>query len=154
MRDVVLVEKIVELMSLSRAPRGEHTQSCKLAIATQSPSSHDQRVHDWFANPWHLGKRVPEFISGHRRDLGFVRCSARRRDRRPPFQRRLVAEKVALVRNRELLLHVIPPLEDLYFATQNNGKADVPLPGFIHDFAPACDTPLSKWFKQRQLMIV
>jgi hypothetical protein len=34
MRDVVLIQKIVELVSVTRAARSEHTQPCELAIAT------------------------------------------------------------------------------------------------------------------------
>ena len=147
MWDVVLIQKIVELMGIPRAARSEHTQSCKLAIATQPPSSHDQRVHDWFADPWQFGQCPSEFIRGHVQNLGFIRCHSRSRERRCPLQHCHVADEIALVRNREFLLDVIPPLDYLDFATQNNSQPNVPLASFVHHLATLHDTTMSEWFK-------
>jgi hypothetical protein len=58
------------------------------------------------------------------------------------------------VRNRELLFDVIAPLEDLYFAAQNNCKANIALSGFIHDLLPLHEPTFSERFKQRKLVIV
>jgi hypothetical protein len=70
------------------------------------------------------------------------------------LQHRHVADEITLVRNREFLFDVVPSLEDLYFATQNNSQANVPLPGFV-DHVPAFHSPpLSEWLKQRKLMVV
>ena len=70
------------------------------------------------------------------------------------MQHRHITDEIALVRNREFLFDVVPPLEDLYFAAQHNSQPDVPLPGFVHYFSLLRDTAFSKWFKQRKLMIV
>jgi hypothetical protein len=70
------------------------------------------------------------------------------------LQHRHVADEIALVRDRKFLLDVIPPLEDLYFATQNNGQPNVPLASFVHHLATRDGAALSEWFKQRKLMIV
>src|SRR5215472_12083035 len=97
MWDVVLVQKIVELMSVTRAARSNHTQTGKLPIATNPTTSHDQRVHDWFANPWQLGQHAPEFVRRHIKDLGLVRCYARSCERRCALQHRNVADEIPLV---------------------------------------------------------
>jgi hypothetical protein len=70
------------------------------------------------------------------------------------LQHRHITDEIALVGDREFLLDVVPPLEDLYFAAQQNRQADVPLPGFVHYFSLLRDTAFSEWFKERKLMIV
>src|SRR5262245_45128591 len=154
MRDVVLIQKIVELMSVTRTALSKHTQSGKFAIATQAPSSHDQRVHDRFADPWHLRQHAPEFSRGHVQNLGLVRCHARSRERRCPLQHRHVADEITRVPNREFLFDVVPPLEDLYFAAQDNRQANVSLSRLVHYLVTLHDTALSERFKQRELVIV
>src|SRR5262245_48798645 len=154
MQDVVLVQKIVELMSVTPAARSEHTQTGKLVIATQSPSSHDQRVHNWFANPWYFGQDPPEFVRGHVQDLRLGRCHSRSRQRGCALQHSHVADEIALVRDCEFQFDVVPPLEDLYFAAQNNSQTDIPLAGLIHYVSALHEMPLCKWFKQRKLMVV
>src|SRR2546425_11723009 len=49
MRDAILVEKIIELMSIARVAAGQNTHARKFAIATKPPSSHDQRIDDRLA---------------------------------------------------------------------------------------------------------
>jgi hypothetical protein len=154
MWDVVLIQKIVESMSLSLVPRSEHTQSRKLAITAQPPASHDQRFNDWFADPWHLGQHAAEFGCGHIQDFGFLRGHSRSRERRCPLQHRYVSNEIAFVRDCELLFDVVPPLKDLYFAPQNNSQPDIALSRFVHYISSLDDSTLSKWFKQRKLMIV
>jgi hypothetical protein len=63
------------------------------------------------------------------------------------LQHRDVADEIALVRNGEFLFDVVPPLNDLYFAAQNNSQADVPLPGLVHHVPALYDTGLSQWLK-------
>jgi hypothetical protein len=70
------------------------------------------------------------------------------------LQHRHIADEVAFVRNGELLFDIVPPLDDLYFAAQNNGQTDVPLPGFVHHVAALHGTALSQRFEQRKLIIV
>src|SRR5262249_4827526 len=95
-----------------------------------------------------------EFSRRHVQDLGLVRCHSRCRERRRPLQHRHVADETALVRDREFLFYVVPPLDDLYFATQDNSQTDVALPGFVYHLATLHDATLSEWLKQRKLMIV
>jgi hypothetical protein len=70
------------------------------------------------------------------------------------LQHRHVADEIALVRNCEFLFDVVPPLEHLDFAMQNNSQTNIALPGFVHDIIPLHHPTLSEWFKQRKLMIV
>src|SRR5262245_14507517 len=153
-RDVVLVQKIVELMSVTPAARSEHTQTGKLVIATEPTSSHDQRVHNRFTDPWQLGQDAPEFSRGHIKDLGLVRCYARGCERRCALQHRNIANEIPLVRNCEFQFDVVPLLEDLYFAAQNNSQTDVPLPGLVHHVPALRGTAFSQRFEQRKLMVV
>ena len=81
MRDVILIQKIVELMSITRATRSQHAQSRKLAIPANSPAPHNECVDDWFAYPWHLGQHAPEFSRRNVQNLGLVRCHSRGRER-------------------------------------------------------------------------
>src|SRR5437667_5560280 len=154
MRDVVFVQEIVELMSITRAARSEHTQPCKLAIATQPASSHDQRVHDWLADPGQLGQGAPELSRWHVKDFGLVRCYPRCRERRRTLQHRDVADEIALVRDRQFLFDVVALLDHLYFAAQYNRQTEVPLTGFVDHISPLHDTALCQWLKQRKLVVV
>jgi hypothetical protein len=70
------------------------------------------------------------------------------------LQHRHVADEIALVRNSEFLFDIVPLLDDLYFAAQNNSQADVSRPGLVHNVPALHDTALSQWFEQRKLMIV
>src|SRR6476659_10535958 len=153
MRDVVFIQKIIDLMTVPRTARSEHTQSCKFAVPADSASPHDQRVHDWLANPWHAGQHAPEFSGRHVEDLAVVRCHSCGGERRCALQHRHIADEIALVRNGEFLFDVVPSLEDLYFATQNNSQPDVPLPRLIHHVSALDDLTSSEWFEQRKLMI-
>src|SRR5262245_10261428 len=146
MQDVVLIQKIVELMSIAGTARSEHTQSGKLVIATEPTSSHDQRVHDWFANPWQLCEHAPELSRRDMKNLGLVRCYARGRERRCALQHCHVADEIALVCDSEFHFDIIPALEDLYFAAQNNSQTDVALAGFVHDVPTLCGTAFSQRF--------
>jgi nitrate/nitrite-specific signal transduction histidine kinase len=60
MRDVILVEKIVELMSLARATQRDDAQPGKLAVAPEPPPAHDQSAHDRLAQTGQLSERTPQ----------------------------------------------------------------------------------------------
>ena len=61
MRDAVLVEKIIELMSIARVAASQNTHSGKFPIASYSPPSHDQRIDDCLADGGNFRQRSPEF---------------------------------------------------------------------------------------------
>src|SRR5256886_11823837 len=50
MRDAILVEKIIELMSIARVAACQNTHARKFAIATKPAPSHDQRIDDRLAH--------------------------------------------------------------------------------------------------------
>jgi hypothetical protein len=95
-----------------------------------------------------------EFVRGHVKNLGLVRRNSRSREGRCALQHRNVADEIPLVPNCEFHFDVVPPLEDLYFALQNDSQANIALSGFVHDVPALCDTALPERFKQRKLMIV
>src|SRR5262249_20318425 len=107
-----------------------------------------------FANPRHLRQHASEFSRRHVQNLGVVRCYSGSRERRCTLQHRHVSNEIALVRDCEFLFGVVPSLEDLYFAAQNNSKTDVALAGFVHYISALHSPTLSERFKQRKLMIV
>src|SRR5205814_7154948 len=46
-RNMILVEEIVDLISVPRAVQGDNAQAGKLAVAPESLPSHDESAHDW-----------------------------------------------------------------------------------------------------------
>ena len=64
MRNVILVEKIVELTTVARIVHGQDTKARKVSIAVQAAPSHDQSIHDRLADLRHLGKGPPQLSRG------------------------------------------------------------------------------------------
>jgi hypothetical protein len=46
MRNAILVEKIVELMALTRIPQRDNAQPGELAVSHEPPPPHDQSLHN------------------------------------------------------------------------------------------------------------
>src|SRR5713101_6431186 len=60
MRDMILVEKIVELMSLPRATRRDNAQPSELAVTPEPPPQHDKSVNKRLAHTWQFGESAAE----------------------------------------------------------------------------------------------
>ena len=50
MRDAILIEEIIELMSIARIAAGQNTHSREFAIAAEPSPSHDQGIDDCLAH--------------------------------------------------------------------------------------------------------
>src|SRR2546430_9639529 len=85
MRDAILVQKIIELMSIARVAAGQNTHARKFAIATKPASSHDQRIDDRLAYGGKLPHPAPKFGPRQKEELGLLPLySGRTEDRRAP----------------------------------------------------------------------
>ena len=60
MRNVILVEEIVDLMSVAIVRRGQDTEAGELAVTIQSPPPHNERVDDRRADRRYFGQGAPK----------------------------------------------------------------------------------------------
>jgi hypothetical protein len=70
MRNTILVEEIVQLMSKPLIPPGQDTHSSEFAVPADPPASHNQCINDRFADIWNLGQSAPDFGRRHVKYLG------------------------------------------------------------------------------------
>jgi hypothetical protein len=70
MRDAILIEEIIELMSISRVATGQNTHSGEFAIAAQPSSPHDQGIDDCLAHRRNFRQGTPEFGCRNVKNLG------------------------------------------------------------------------------------
>src|SRR5256886_16870746 len=85
MRDAILVEKIIELMSITRVTAGQNTHARKFTIATKPAPSHDQRIDDRLAHGGKLPPRAPKVGRRDEEDLRpFPRDPGRTQERCAP----------------------------------------------------------------------
>src|SRR5882724_842246 len=120
MRDAILVEEIVELMSIARIPVCQNTHPREYAIAAKPAPSHDQGIDDRLAHRRNFRQRTPEFPRRNVKNLGLFRCDACRTEDRCALEHRYVAHEIALTRGSEVIFGAIACLEGIDFAVQNN----------------------------------
>ena len=120
MRDAILVEKIIELMSIARVAAGQNTHSRKFAIAAKPPPSHDQRIDDRLAHGRNFRQRAPKFGRRNEEDLGLFRRDSRRTEDRCALEHRYVAHEITLARGSQVIFGAVARLERFEFAAQNN----------------------------------
>src|SRR4029077_14487971 len=121
MRDAILVEKIIELLSIARVAAGQNTHSRKFAIATKPSPSHDQRIDDRLAYSGNFRQRAPKFGRRNVKYLGLIRFDSGRTEDRRALQHRYVAHEITLARDSEVVFGAVARLVRFEFATQNNG---------------------------------
>ena len=120
MRDAILVEKIIELMSIARVATGQNPHARKFTIATKPAPSHDQRIDDRLAYGGNFRQRAAKFGRRNEKDLGLIRCDSGRTEDRCALQHRYVAHEIPLVRVSEVIFGAVARLESFEFAAQNN----------------------------------
>src|SRR5437867_13385210 len=98
MRNAILVEKIIELMSIARVAAGQNTHSRKFAIATKPPPSRDQRIDDRLAHGGNLRQRAPKFGRRKEEVLGFFPLGPGRTEDRCVLDHRFVPQLITLTR--------------------------------------------------------
>ena len=153
MRDVVLVEKVIELPALARLDLGQNPQTGELLVALQPHPPHDERVHDRLADLRHFGQGASQFRRGDLQHLGFFGFHPGARQRRSPLQHGNVAEKIARTCGRENLFRAVAGFESFELALQHNGERKFALTGFENVIA-ALEFPAgAQRFEQRQLFV-
>src|SRR5207244_12329401 len=80
MRDAILVEKIIELMSIARIATGQDTHPREFAIAAKSTPSHHQRIDDRLANARNFRQRPAKFPGWNMEYFGLNRRECSRTD--------------------------------------------------------------------------
>src|SRR6266567_5567821 len=101
MRNTILVEKIVELMSLARIPQRDNAQSGELTVAHQPPPAHDQSINYRAAHTRQFSERAPDLDRRDFQNFGFFRLHARGGQRGGALQHRDVPDKVTLLSSGE-----------------------------------------------------
>ena len=120
MRNAILIEKIIKLMSIARVAAGQNTHARKFAIATKPPSSHDQCIDDGLAYGGNFRQRAPKFGRGNEEDFGLIRCDSGRTEDRRALEHRYVAHELTLARVSQVIFGAVAGLERFEFAAQNN----------------------------------
>src|SRR5436190_15133989 len=82
MRDVILVEEIIELTALARAILGDYAEAGKVLVPLQPSAPHDECLDDRLTDARQFSKRLSETIRGHFQDFAFVGFAARAAQRR------------------------------------------------------------------------
>src|SRR6266700_7434055 len=95
-RNAILVEEIIELMSIARVAAGQNTHARKFAIAAKPAPSHDQRIDDCLAHGGNLRQRAPKFGRRNEEDLGLFRRDSGRTEDRCALEHRYVAHEITL----------------------------------------------------------
>src|SRR5207248_4726110 len=85
MRDAILVEEIIELMSIARIAVCQNTHSREFAIAAEPTPSHDQGIDDCFAHGRNFRQSAPKFCGRNVEYLCLVRCDSGRTEDRVPW---------------------------------------------------------------------
>ena len=62
MRDMIFVEKIIELMAFACAAGRKNAQPGKFRIASQSAATHNECIDNGRADTGQFGERAPKFI--------------------------------------------------------------------------------------------
>src|SRR5260221_14496921 len=77
MGNVILVEKIVELVAVSQTILCKNAQPGKLAVALQPLPAHDKRAHDRLAEAGQLHERLANSICRPLQNFALIRLSSR-----------------------------------------------------------------------------
>ena len=122
-RDMVFVEKIVELVAVSRTVLRENAQPGKLAVALQPLPTHDERAHDRLADAGQFRERLAKPVCGHFQNFALIRFASRIGQRRGAHEHRNVPDETARACSREDLLLPVARLEDFQLAAQDHRQA-------------------------------
>ncbi len=109
---MVFIEKIVELVAVSRTVLRENAQPGKLAVALQPLPTHDERAHDRLADAGQLRERLAKPICGHFQNFALIRFASRIGQRRGAHEHRNVPDETARACSREDLLLPVARLKD------------------------------------------
>ncbi len=115
-RDVILVEKIVELAAIiharvvvARGCAAPHEVTWVPLRALLPP--HDESAHDHFTHAWQLGERLPQPHGGHFQNLTFTRFAAHACQRSRAREHPDLTDEIARAGRREDLLLAVARLK-------------------------------------------
>ena len=154
MRDMIFVEKIVELVAVSRTILRENAQPGKLAVALQPLPTHDERAHDRLADARQLGQRLAKPICGHFQIFALIRFASRAGQRRGAREHRNVPDETARACSREDLLLPVARLKDFQLAAQDRRQPEITLARFVYQFAAPHDAARAERFEHGELPII
>src|SRR5260370_8761106 len=154
MRDAILVEKIIELMSMARIATGQDTHPREFAIAAKSTPSHDQRIDDRLAHAGNVRQRAAKFRGWNMEYFGLIRCDSARTEDRCALEHRYVAHEIAFTRGSEVIFRTIARFEGFEFSAQNNCQSQIALPGFKNHVAAFHHPAFAQRLKYQKLRIV
>src|SRR5207244_9853237 len=123
MRDAILVEKIIELMSIARIATGQDTHPREFAIAAKSTPSHDQRIDDRLAHAGNFRQRAAKFCGWNMEYFGLIRCDSARTEDRCALEDRYVAHEIAFTLGSEVIFCTSARCVRLEFAVQHNRQS-------------------------------
>src|SRR5438128_12640841 len=107
MRDAILIEKIIELMSIARIATGQDTHPREFAIAAKSTPSHDQRIDDRLAHAGNFRQRAAKFRGWQMEYFGLMRCDSARTEDRCALEHPCGAHEIGVTRGSEVILHSV-----------------------------------------------
>src|SRR5580700_551845 len=154
MRDAILVEKIIELMSIARIAVCQNTHAREFAIAAEPSPPHDQGIDDGFAHGRNFRQCAPKFCGRNVEYLRLIRCDSGGTEDRCPLEHGYVPEEIALTRGGEVIFDVVARLEGLEFTAQNNRQPNIALPSFKKHVTAFHHAAFGQRLKKRKLMIV
>src|SRR5436309_2299846 len=154
MRNMIFVEEIVDLISITRTILSDDAQAGKLAVAPQSLPAHDERAHDRLAHPRQFGQGLPNRRRGHFQNLGFIGLASGACQRGGPHEHGYVADEIARAGCPEDLFLSIAGLEDLEPAAQDYSQSEIALAGLEKDLAAAQNAPRAERFEHRKLPVI
>src|SRR2546430_4433866 len=111
MRDAILVEKIIELMSIARVAACQNTHARKFAIATKPAPSHDQRIDDRLAHGGNLPQPAPQLRPREEGEPRLLRPDSRRNEEPRALGARNGAHEITLPPGRQGILRAGRPLD-------------------------------------------
>src|SRR5207248_5208117 len=154
MRDVIFVEKIVQLSAFARAILRDDSKTGKLLVPLQSASPHDESAHNQFAHTGQLRERLSQSFGGHLQNLAFSGFTSRACQCRRAHEHSHVAAKSALAGCCENLLVVVTRLKYFQLAAQTNGQRTIAVTGFVVQFAVPNDASSAKRLKHGELPVI
>src|ERR1051326_3670475 len=95
MRDMILIEKIVELTSLARAIQRENSQSAKFTVPLEALPAHNERLNHRLTDFRQSRERLPNPPRWHLQDFALFGLPSRACQRRRSHQHGDVANKIS-----------------------------------------------------------
>ena len=155
MREVIFVEKIVELPAFARAILRDDAQTGKLLVSLQPAPPHDESADNQFAHTRQFRERPSQPFGGHLQNLAFSRFASRACQCCCAHEHSHIAAKIAFDGGCEdLFLLVVACFEYFHLAAQDNDQRQIPLAGFEDQFAAPHDAAGAERLQHSELPVI